>query len=98
MSGDAAEGDAATYHPMRVRATPSATRHAAAYRDGMDAHESTDGMTDDEKRRDQLLRAPDAVEEDAAPRIVVSSHEGRVRIDIAEDATVRPGLAKPQEE
>lgn len=30
------------------------------------------GMTEDEKRRDQLLAAPDAVEEDAAPRIDVT--------------------------
>lgn len=50
-----------------------------------------DAMTDEEKRRDQLLAAPDAVEEDAAPRIVVSEHDGNTRIDIAPDAAVRPG-------
>lgn len=54
------------------------------------------GMTHEEKRRDQLLSAPDAVEEDAAPRIDVSHHDGVTRIDIREDAPVRPG--NPYEE
>lgn len=48
-------------------------------------------MTDAEKRHDQLTSAPDATEEDARPRIVVSEHDGVKRIDIAEDAPVRPG-------
>jgi len=48
-------------------------------------------MTDDEKRRDQLTAAPDATEDDARPRIVVSQHDGVKRIDIADDAPVRPG-------
>lgn len=48
-------------------------------------------MTHDEKRRDQLLSAPGAVESDAAPRIEVSEHDGITRIDIAPDAKVRPG-------
>ena len=49
-------------------------------------------MTDEEKRRDQLLAAPDAVPEDAAPRIDVSHPEdGVTRIDIRDDAPVRPG-------
>ncbi|GEP48493.1 multidrug transporter [Microbacterium saccharophilum] len=51
----------------------------------------TDGMTDEEKRRDQLLRAEGSTERDAAPRIEVSEHDGNTRIDIAEDAVVRPG-------
>lgn len=59
----------------------------AAYRGGMD---TTDEMTDDEKRRDQLTAAPNATEDDAKPRIVVSEHDGHTRIDIAEDAPVRP--------
>lgn len=50
-------------------------------------------MTAEEKRRDQLLAAPDAVETDAAPRIEVSKHDGNTRIDIADDAPVRPGPA-----
>ncbi|WP_203138471.1 multidrug transporter [Microbacterium sp. JZ31] len=56
-------------------------------------------MTDEEKRRDQLTTAPDATEEDARPRIVVSEHDGVKRIDIAEDAPVRPGdpTAEPRE-
>lgn len=48
-------------------------------------------MTADEKRRDQLTTAPDATEEDAERRIVVTEHAGNTRIDIAEDADVRPG-------
>ncbi len=51
----------------------------------------TDGMTAEEKRRDQLLRAEGSTEADAAPRIVVSDHDGVTRIDIADDAAVRPG-------
>ncbi|GAA5209766.1 hypothetical protein [Microbacterium kyungheense] len=50
------------------------------------------GMTDDEKRRDQLLAAPGAVEDDAAPRIDVTDRgDGIKRIDIRDDAAVRPG-------
>lgn len=48
-------------------------------------------MTDEEKRRDQLLAAPDAVESDAAPRIEVTERDGVKRIDIRNDAPVRPG-------
>ena len=49
-------------------------------------------MSDEEKRRDQLLRAPEAVEADAAPRIEVTKHDDVTRIDIAPGAAVRPGL------
>ncbi|WP_141929930.1 hypothetical protein [Microbacterium sp. SLBN-146] len=52
---------------------------------------NVDDMTADEKRRDQLLAAPGAVESDADPRIEVSEHDGVTRIDIAADAPVRPG-------
>lgn len=48
-------------------------------------------MSDEEKRRDQLLAAPDATEEDAAPRIDVTRREGVTRVDIRDDAQVRPG-------
>lgn len=51
----------------------------------------TDGMTREQKRRDQLTAAPDATEADAAPRIEVTEHDGNTRIDIAPDAAVRPG-------
>lgn len=51
------------------------------------AHE----MTDEEKRRDQLLAAPGSTEEDAAPRIDVTHRDGVTRIDIRDDAAVRPG-------
>jgi hypothetical protein len=54
-------------------------------------HEGPTDMTPDEKRRDQLLSAPGAVESDADPRIEVSEHDGNTRIDIAEGAAVRPG-------
>lgn len=47
--------------------------------------------TDDEKRRDQLLRAEGSTERDAAPRITVGEHDGTPRVDIAPDAVVRPG-------
>ena len=49
-------------------------------------------MTDDEKRRDQLLRLSGSTEKDAAPRITVEeTADGVKRIDIAETAAVRPG-------
>ena len=69
----------------------SATDHTAT---GTSA-EGT-GMTDEEKRRDQLLAAPDAVESDADPRIDVTHREGVTRIDIRDDAAVRPG--NPEED
>lgn len=48
--------------------------------------------TDAEKRHDQLTSAPDATEADAAPRIDVSTTaDGTTRIDIRDDAEVRPG-------
>lgn len=50
-------------------------------------------MTDDQKRRDQLTRAPNSTEDDAAPRIEVSEGEdGATRIDVADTAAVRPGI------
>lgn len=61
---------------------------AASYRGRMD---TTDGMSDAEKRHDQLTAAPNATEADAKERILVTDHEGTTRIDIAEDAPVRPG-------
>ena len=52
----------------------------------------TEDMTDDEKRHDQLTRAPKSSEEDAAPRIVTTEEPGGVtRIDVADTAVVRPG-------
>ncbi|MCR2792185.1 hypothetical protein NQ156_03815 [Microbacterium sp. zg.Y625] len=52
---------------------------------------TADDMTDEQKRRDQLLAAPDAVESDADPRIDVTHRDGVTRIDIRDDAAVRPG-------
>ena len=73
---------------------------AGAYGPSMDDTTSDrsgpDEMTPEEKRRDQLLSAPDAVESDADPRIEVTEHDGVTRIDIAPDAEVRPG--NPYEE
>lgn len=65
----------------------------------VDGMGNDDEMTDEEKRRDQLTSAPDATEEDAKPRIVVSERDGVKRIDIAEDAPVRPGdpTSEPRE-
>ena len=52
----------------------------------------TDKMSDDEKRHDQLTTAPKADEEDAAPRIeVTSASPGVRRIDVADTGVVRPG-------
>lgn len=49
----------------------------------------------EEKRHDQLTSAPDATEEDAAPRIEVTDRgDGVKRIDWREDADVRPGEAE----
>ncbi|MFK0402992.1 multidrug transporter [Microbacterium sp. NPDC090225] len=53
--------------------------------------EPHDDESFDENRRDQLTSAPDATEADAAPRIDVSEHDGTTRIDIRDDAEVRPG-------
>lgn len=50
-----------------------------------------DEMTDDEKRRDQLTSAPKSGPEDAAPRIEVTKNGDTTRIDIRDDADVRPG-------
>lgn len=69
-------------------------------RDGMRAaygSRMTDSMTDDEKRHDQLTRAPKSSEEDAAPRIVTEElPDGVVRIDVADTAVVRPGNPEKQ--
>lgn len=47
--------------------------------------------THDENRHDQLTTAPNATEEDAAPRIDVTDQgDGVTRIDIRDDAAVRP--------
>jgi len=48
-------------------------------------------MTDDEKRHDQLTRAPKSDESDAAPRITTKDVDGVTRIDVADTAAVRPG-------
>jgi hypothetical protein len=48
-----------------------------------------------EKRHDQLTTAPNAVESDADPRIDVTEQPGKpTRIDIRDDAAVRPGDAR----
>ncbi|WP_348787234.1 multidrug transporter [Leifsonia sp. NPDC080035] len=51
------------------------------------------GKRDDrDDRADQLTTAPKATEKDAAPRIETSEgDDGRTRIDIRDDAEVRPG-------
>lgn len=49
-------------------------------------------MSDDEKRHDELTRAPKSSEEDAAPRITTRRQpSGAVRVDVADTAAVRPG-------
>ncbi|MFJ4036615.1 multidrug transporter [Microbacterium sp. NPDC090007] len=51
----------------------------------------SDDKSFDENRHDQLTTAPKATEADAAPRIDVTEHDGVTRIDIRDDAAVRPG-------
>jgi hypothetical protein len=54
--------------------------------------DKSDEPSFDEKRHDQLTSAPDATEEDAAPRIEVTDRgDGVKRIDWRDDADVRPG-------
>ncbi|WP_101848012.1 multidrug transporter [Zhihengliuella sp. ISTPL4] len=57
----------------------------------MSTPDNTTDETFEENRRDQLTSAPDATEADAAPRVEVSEHDGNTRIDIRDDAEVRPG-------
>jgi hypothetical protein len=55
-------------------------------------HDDPTGMTADEKRHDQLTRAPKSDESDAAPRITTEDRpDGVTRIDVADTAKVRPG-------
>lgn len=56
-----------------------------------DMADASDPLTDDQKRREELLRAGGSTEADAAPRIDTSEHDGVTRIDIADGAAVRPG-------
>jgi len=54
--------------------------------------DSSSQRSDEEKRHDQLTAAPKSTEDDARPRIDVSkTDETTVRIDIRDDAAVRPG-------
>lgn len=57
----------------------------------MSTPDATDDHSFDENRHDQLTTAPDATEDDAAPRIEVSEHDGTTRVDIRDDAEARPG-------
>jgi hypothetical protein len=55
---------------------------------------SFEKMNAEEKRHDQLTTAPKAVESDADPRIDVTvKADGVTRIDVRDDAKVRPGRA-----
>ena len=48
--------------------------------------------SDEEKRRDQLTAAPKSTDDDARRRIDVSeTADGTVRLEIRDDAPVRPG-------
>lgn len=51
----------------------------------------SDEKSFEENRHDQLTSAPKATEEDAAPRIDVSHHDNVTRVDVRDDAAVRPG-------
>lgn len=63
-----------------------------------DDDDTASEMTDEDKRRDQLLRLSGSTEADAAPRIEVSEHDGVTRIDIADTAAVRPGPGQGEPE
>ncbi len=55
-------------------------------------------LFDDDDRREEMTRAPKSSSEDAAPRIKLSTGtEGATRVDVAEDAVVRPGKAETGE-
>lgn len=56
---------------------------------------NVEGMSDEEKRHDELTTAPKAVESDADPRIdITEKADGVTRIDVRDDAVVRPGRAE----
>lgn len=58
-----------------------------------------DEMSADEKRHDQLTTAPKAVESDADPRVDITDEgDGITRIDVRDDAKVRPGKTTGREE
>lgn len=71
--------------------TPRAGSRTVENVDTSDSRALTDEMTDDEKRTDQLTRAPKSDPEDAAPRITTTQLGGVTRIDVADTAAVRPG-------
>jgi hypothetical protein len=59
---------------------------------------STDDMSAEEKRHDQLITAPKSTERDAAPRIdITEDSDGPTRIDVRDDAIVRPGKTTGRE-
>ncbi|GAA2228533.1 multidrug transporter [Herbiconiux moechotypicola] len=63
-------------------------------RNGHSPEEPTEVDRDDfeSKRHDQLTAAPKSTEDDAEPRIdVTSTDHGTTRIDVRDDAEVRPG-------
>ena len=52
---------------------------------------TSDEKTSEQNRHDQLTTAPDSTEADAAPRVEVTERGGVTRVDIVEDAAIRPG-------
>jgi hypothetical protein len=58
----------------------------------------TDDQSFEEKRHDELTTAPKSTEADAAPRIDVTEVDGNTRIDVRDDAVVRPGRGEPRTE
>ena len=69
----------------------SSTDHTSSDRTSTD-RSSTDEMSAEEKRHDQLTTAPKSSERDAAPRVdITEESDGPTRIDVRDDAVVRPG-------
>lgn len=59
---------------------------------------SFEKMDAEDKRHDQLTTAPKAVESDADPRIdITKKADGVTRIDVRDDAKVRPGRAEDRD-
>ncbi|PRY69684.1 hypothetical protein B0I08_102361 [Glaciihabitans tibetensis] len=58
-----------------------------------------DEMSDEDKRHDQLTTAPKSEESDAAPRVDITERaDGPTRIDVRDDAVVRPGKTTGRDE
>jgi hypothetical protein len=66
---------------------------------GADDRASTDQMSAEEKRHDQLTTAPKADESDANPRVAITDvGDGVKHVEVTDVAKVRPGKTTGREE